>query len=71
VLLLVIGFLGGLAAAGLGARSAAALAAVQLLSAAGNTVFTPFISAVLLSIYYDLKLRNGLRSIQLSELHVH
>jgi hypothetical protein len=71
VLLLTIGFLSGLAAAVLGARSAVSLAVVQLLSAAGNTVFTPFISAVLLSIYYDLKLRNGLRSVQLSELHVH
>ena len=71
VLLLTVGFLSGLAAALLDARSAASVAVVQLLTAAGNTVFTPFICAVLLSIYYDLKLRNGLRSIQLSELQVH
>jgi hypothetical protein len=30
---------------------------VQLISAAGYTLFIPFISAVSLSIYYDLKFR--------------
>jgi len=57
VVLLVIGFLSGIVAATLGANGAMSLTLVQLISAAGNTLFIPFISAVLLSIYYDLRLR--------------
>jgi hypothetical protein len=57
VVLLLIGFLSGLVAVTLGAKGAISVTVVQLISAGGNTLFTPFISAVLLSIYYDLKLR--------------
>jgi len=57
VVLLVIGFLSGIVAVTLGAKGAMSLTVVQLISAAGNTLFIPFVSAVLLSIYYDLKLR--------------
>ena len=58
VLLFVVGMLTGFAAAALGgAKGSVALAMVQLISAVANTLYTPFISAVLLSIYYDLRLR--------------
>jgi hypothetical protein len=57
LVLAVIGFLTGMVAAVLGARSGLTLTLVQSISAAANALFTPFISAVLLAIYYDLGLR--------------
>jgi hypothetical protein len=56
-MLLLIGFVTGIVAVILGAKSALTVTLAQLLSAAGNTLFIPFVSAVLLSIFYDLKLR--------------
>jgi hypothetical protein len=56
VLALITG-LTGVVATVLGARNTMTLALVELISAAANMVFTPFISAVLLAIYYDLGLR--------------
>jgi hypothetical protein len=57
-LLLVAAFLSGIAAPALGAASStAAVILMQSIPAVGNTLLTPFISAVLLSIYYDLRLR--------------
>jgi hypothetical protein len=47
----------GVVTAVLGARSALTLALVELLSAALTMAFMPFTSAILLSIYYDLRLR--------------
>lgn len=58
VVLLVAGLLTSIAATALGAaKSTAALTLMQLIPAVANTLFTPFISAVLLSIYFDLKIR--------------
>ena len=65
VILLVVGLLatlvtflaGGLLAAVLGARSTLTLTLVELISAAANMVVMALTSAMLLSIYYDLKLR--------------
>jgi hypothetical protein len=54
---IAIGFLTTFAAALLGARSTISVTLVQLISAAANMLFTPFISAVLLAVYYDLRLR--------------
>jgi hypothetical protein len=58
VTLFVVGLLTGFAAAALvAAKSTMSLLVVQLISAAANTLYIPFISAVVLSVYYDLKLR--------------
>jgi hypothetical protein len=57
VFLLVVGFVAGLATAFVGPGSTAAAIMGQLLSVVGNTVFTPLLIAVILSIYYDLRLR--------------
>jgi hypothetical protein len=57
IALLLVFILVLLAAGFLTDRSAAALVLMQAIPALVNAAFTPFISAVLLSIYYDLKLR--------------
>ena len=57
--LLVIGFLTSFLAALLGAHSTLSVTLVQFLAAAANMLFTPFISAVLLAIYYDLVGQQG------------
>jgi hypothetical protein len=57
--LLAVGLLTGVIAAALGAKGTLSLTLVQGISAVANMLFTPFISALLLAIYYDLKLRKG------------
>jgi hypothetical protein len=55
--LLAVGLLTGVIGAVLGAKGTLSLSLVQGISALANMLFTPFISAVLLAVYYDLKLR--------------
>jgi hypothetical protein len=57
VLSLVIGFISGLLSVSLGANSLAAIVVSQLLSVIANAVLVPLYPAVMLAIFYDLKLR--------------
>jgi len=57
VFYVVIGILNAILVAMLGAFSFATLVLSQLVTIAGGTVFMSFVPAVLLSMYYDLKLR--------------
>jgi hypothetical protein len=57
VFLFVIGAVTGAATVVLGRTSSAALAVSESISILGNALFTPLFSAVMLTIYYDLKLR--------------
>ncbi len=57
VFYVLIGLLNGLAAALLHNSLGAVIAFSQLVSVVGGTVLLPFLTAVLLAMYYDLKLR--------------
>ena len=54
---LFVGIIAGIVAATTGSASAISGILVQVISVLGNTLISPLYSAVLISIYYDLKLR--------------
>jgi hypothetical protein len=57
VLFLVIGVIAGLVAASMGSTAGVPGMLIQVISLLGNTLISPLYSAVLVAIYYDLKLR--------------
>jgi hypothetical protein len=57
VLFLVIGIIAGMVAASMGSAGGVSGLLIQIISLLGNALVTPLYSAVLLAIYYDIKLR--------------
>jgi hypothetical protein len=57
VLFLVIGVIAGVVAASMGSIGGISGILIQVISLLGNTLISPLYSAVLVAIYYDLKLR--------------
>jgi hypothetical protein len=56
-LFLFVGIIAGIVAATMGSTSAISGILIQLISVLGNTLISPLYAAVLVTIYYDLKLR--------------
>jgi hypothetical protein len=57
VLFLVIGLIAGIVAASMGSTGGISGVLIQIVSLLGNALISPLYAAVLLAIYYDLKLR--------------
>jgi hypothetical protein len=57
VILFIVGFLVGLIAIALHSAGTAGFALTEVVSIVGNSLYTPLVSACVLAIYFDLKLR--------------
>jgi hypothetical protein len=57
VLFLIIGIIAGVVAASMGSTGGTSGLLIQVISLLGNALISPLYAAVLLTIYYDLKLR--------------